>query len=129
MNNEIHPVDRLVGQRVRTARLTRKMSQSQLASALGVTFQQLQKYEKGTNRISASRLFDIATALEMDVGSFFQDALGTPANGQGAGVLDASLDRLDIMIVQELARLKDNTIKRHVHGILAALVEDTNRPA
>lgn len=105
------------------------MSQSQLASALGVTFQQLQKYEKGTNRISASRLFDIATALEMDVGSFFQDAPGTPTSGEGAGVLDASLDRLDIMIVQELAKLKDSAIKRHVHGILAALVEDANNQA
>jgi transcriptional regulator with XRE-family HTH domain len=129
MKDEIHPVDRLVGQRVRTARLSRKMSQSQLASALGVTFQQLQKYEKGTNRISASRLFDIATALEMDVGSFFHDATAATGQSDKAGVLDASLDRLDIMIVQELARLKDSSIKRHVHGILAALVEDANRPA
>ncbi len=65
-------VDRHVGERVRSTRLERQMSQERLAEILGVTFQQVQKYEKGTNRIAASRLYDISLAFDVSVNYFFK---------------------------------------------------------
>jgi transcriptional regulator with XRE-family HTH domain len=66
-------IDRQVGIRVRMRRLTLDMSQEQLAAGLGVTFQQVQKYEKGHNRIGASRLQQLAEILRVPVGFFFED--------------------------------------------------------
>ncbi|RED53704.1 helix-turn-helix domain-containing protein [Aestuariispira insulae] len=69
-----HPTDVFVGRKVREARALRGMSQEQLAAHLGVSFQQVQKYEKGTNRIGSSRLWDISQAVEQPI-SFFFDGL------------------------------------------------------
>jgi transcriptional regulator with XRE-family HTH domain len=69
------PVDVYVGGRVRTRRLLLGMNQEELARALGLTFQQVQKYESGANRVSASRLWEIAAVLKMPIGDFF------PADG------------------------------------------------
>lgn len=66
-------VDHRIGQRVRSRRLEIGMSQERLADLIGVTFQQVQKYEKGVNRIAASRLFDISLALDMPVSRFFEN--------------------------------------------------------
>ena len=79
MNDPIHPVDRLVGRRVRLLRKCQGMSQTELANAIGLTFQQVQKYEKGTNRISASKLFEIAQALNVEVAALFADATASNA--------------------------------------------------
>jgi transcriptional regulator with XRE-family HTH domain len=68
-----NPTDQYVGSRVRTRRMMLSMSQTELGDAIGVTFQQLQKYEKGTNRISASRLQQIANGLQTSVSFFFED--------------------------------------------------------
>ena len=68
------PVDNYVGSRVRLRRLMLDMSQGTLGSELGITFQQVQKYEKGTNRISASRLQMISEILEVPVSFFFEGA-------------------------------------------------------
>lgn len=68
----VKPVDRAVGARVRFRRMELGMSQEKLADAIGLTFQQVQKYEKGTNRIGSSRLVQIATALQVQPGYFFQ---------------------------------------------------------
>ena len=65
-------VDPHVGKRLRERRVALGMSQEKLADALGISFQQIQKYEAGTNRVAASRLWDIAKALEVDVGYFFE---------------------------------------------------------
>ena len=70
-----HPVDVHVGQRVRQRRWMVGMTQQQLGNKVGIKFQQIQKYETGTNRISASRLWDIAAALDVPV-SFFFEGLG-----------------------------------------------------
>ncbi len=74
MNDEraANAIDRKIGQRVRSRRLEIGMSQERLAELLGVTFQQVQKYEKGVNRIAASRLFDIAAALDLPAARFFE---------------------------------------------------------
>lgn len=67
-----HPVDVHVGKRIRHRRWLTGMTQQQLAEAVGIKFQQIQKYETGANRVSASRLWDIAEALEVDVAFFFE---------------------------------------------------------
>jgi transcriptional regulator with XRE-family HTH domain len=79
-----NPTDRYVGARVRMRRLMLGMSQTALGDSLGVTFQQVQKYEKGTNRIGASRLQQIAGSLQVPVAFFFEE-LPIPAKAQ-AGV-------------------------------------------
>ena len=68
------PVDRHVGARIRMRRLMLKFSQTQLGDALGLTFQQVQKYEKGSNRVGASRLQHIASILQVPVSFFFEEA-------------------------------------------------------
>ena len=67
------PVDIIVGKRVRLRRVATGMSQQELAATLGISFQQVQKYESGTNRISCSRLYDIARALKAPIHYFFSD--------------------------------------------------------
>ena len=67
-----HPVDLHVGQRLRHRRWLVGMTQQQLANAVGIKFQQIQKYESGANRISASRLWDLSKALEIPVSFFFE---------------------------------------------------------
>src|SRR5215210_645465 len=77
------PIDVHVGGRVRLRRTLLGMSQEKLGEALGLTFQQVQKYERGVNRIGASRLFDLARVLDVPIGFFFDDmpdALGGTMN-------------------------------------------------
>jgi transcriptional regulator with XRE-family HTH domain len=72
--NGIHPTDKHVGQRLRMRRLMLDVTQTNVADALGLTFQQFQKYEKGTNRISASRLQHVSQILQVPVAFFFDGA-------------------------------------------------------
>ena len=78
-----NPIDKHVGSRVRMRRMMLGMSQEKLGDALGLTFQQVQKYEKGTNRIGASRLQQIATILQVPVSFFFEGAPAPPATAGG----------------------------------------------
>src|SRR6185312_11085903 len=71
---EPNPIDRHVGARLRLRRMLMDMSQGELGSAIGVTFQQVQKYEKGSNRIGASRLQQISRTLAVPIGFFFEGA-------------------------------------------------------
>src|SRR5262252_3300282 len=81
------PIDKYVGSRIRMRRIMLGMSQEKLGDALGLTFQQVQKYEKGTNRIGASRLQQIAHILQVPVAFFFE---GAPApNTQADGMREA----------------------------------------
>ncbi len=66
-----HPVDKHVGNRLRQLRALRGITQTALADQIGVTFQQIQKYEKGADRISASRLWGISRVLDVPIASFF----------------------------------------------------------
>lgn len=79
-----HPVDVHVGKRIRHRRWLMGITQQQLAEAVGIKFQQIQKYETGMNRVSASRLWDIAEALTVPV-SFFFEGLGDDAVEVGDG--------------------------------------------
>ena len=77
------PIDKHVGSRVRMRRLMLRMSQTTLADAIGLTFQQVQKYEKGTNRMGASRLQHIAKVLQVPVPFFFEGAPHSPGQPEG----------------------------------------------
>lgn len=76
-----HIVDRHVGRRVCEKRIALGFNQTELGRALGVTFQQVQKYEKGANRISASKLWDIARFFRVDIGYFFEGLVAAPQPG------------------------------------------------
>ena len=82
-----NPIDMHVGSRVRMRRMMLSMSQEKLGGALGLTFQQVQKYEKGTNRIGASRLQQISHILQVPVAFFFEGAPNL--NPQGDGMSEA----------------------------------------
>jgi transcriptional regulator with XRE-family HTH domain len=115
----IHPVDRSVGRRIRIVRVSRGLSQTALASQLGLTFQQLQKYEKGTNRVSASRLHDIARILGVEVKSFFADA-SDPERLARIGDADVPR-RIDLLIAHKLSQLPEGRLKRQLVGLIFAL--------
>ncbi len=80
------PIDRYVGSRVRVRRLGLGMSQTTLGQAIGVTFQQVQKYENGSNRVSASNLYKMAKAMGVDVGYFYDGMPRSAAKGKGKGL-------------------------------------------
>ena len=75
---QANTVDTYVGQRIRDKRNERGMSQTEVANALGVTFQQVQKYERGTNRVGASRLFDLSRILNVPIQYFFEGLKNQP---------------------------------------------------
>ena len=87
-----NPVDRHVGRRILLRRKIMGLSQERLAELLGVTFQQVQKYERGVNRVSASRLLDLSRALNVPIAFFFNDMPSSPATAYGgshpAGIAD-----------------------------------------
>jgi transcriptional regulator with XRE-family HTH domain len=103
-----NPVDLHVGHRIRSRRKSLGMSQSELAARLGLTFQQIQKYERGSNRVSASKLYETARALNVPLTDFFE---GLPPTKGGDGAADMpepqpNFDRLmDTRDGQELAEL------------------------
>src|SRR5436853_4963170 len=80
-----NPIDKHVGSRVRMRRMMLGMSQEKLGDALGLTFQQVQKYEKGTNRIGASRLQQISLILQVPISFFFEGAPAPPGKATGLG--------------------------------------------
>ena len=84
-----NPIDRHVGSRVRMRRMMLSMSQEKLGDALRLTFQQVQKYEKGTNRIGASRLQQIASILQVPVAFFFEGAPDLVGNSPQGGAPNA----------------------------------------
>ena len=94
----VHPVDEHVGARLRSLRKAAKLSQTELATSLGITFQQVQKYERGANRISASKLYDAAQLLHVPISSFFEGFEGQqdypPASPPERALSRAELDKL-----------------------------------
>ena len=113
--DRIHPIDRHVGERLRLARVTNKMSQTALGTAAGITFQQVQKYERGTNRVSASRLFEFANALGVDISYFFDGASDQPTKTRPTASRDAhDLDKIDMEIMRCLWEIDDDKLKRNL---------------
>ena len=121
MNDPIHPVDRLVGRRVRLLRKCQGMSQTELANAIGLTFQQVQKYEKGTNRISASKLFEIAQALNVEVAALFADATASNAGADSEAEDSVVPSRTNFQIVRTLSQVRNARVQRKVLELISAL--------
>jgi len=119
-----HPVDRLVGSRVRLMRTARGLSQSRLAEDLGITFQQVQKYEKGTNRISASRLFEISRLLGVSVPDLYAGADDVTAVS-AAGTAGVQPSALDHKIILALSRINDDDVKSKVLALIRTLAPET----
>ncbi|NUB05829.1 helix-turn-helix domain-containing protein [Azospirillum sp. Vi22] len=127
-----NPVDIHVGARVRLRRTLLGMSQEKLGEALGVTFQQVQKYERGANRISASRLFDLSRVLDVPVSFFFDDM--SEATTAAASVTDevcaSSVDtaepdpmakRETLELVRAYYRIPDPTVRKRLFEMTKAL--------
>jgi transcriptional regulator with XRE-family HTH domain len=104
-------------------RVSRGMSQTALASQLGLTFQQLQKYERGINRISASKLHDIARILGVEVASFFEDAAYPE---RLANIVDSDMPRrVDLLIANKLSQLPEGELKRQLTALIFTLAGKT----
>ena len=119
-------VDKKVGQRVRSRRLEIGMSQERLAELLGGTFQQVQKYEKGVNRIAVSRLWDISVALELPVGRFFE-GLATArgvAEPRQEFVDDALATPEGSQLMAMFGSIKSPKLRRKVLDLVRTLTED-----
>lgn len=105
-----HPVDVHVGKRVRQRRWLVGMTQQQLAERVGIKFQQIQKYETGANRVSASRLWDIAQALEVDI-SFFFEGLKGDSQDEGASQ-DVMGDKEAMDLIRSYYAIPENQRRR-----------------
>jgi len=103
--------DAVVGRNIRVHRLARHMSQTALADGLGITFQQVQKYEKGVNRVSAARLMRIATALNVPVGRLLV-GIDTPVTRDMASPVALIAHAQPMRLVQAFAAINDKRVRR-----------------
>jgi transcriptional regulator with XRE-family HTH domain len=117
-----NPTDIHVGSRVRLRRMMLGMSQEKLGDALGITFQQIQKYEKGTNRIGASRLQHIASVLSVTPGFFFDDGPAAPGNLDPEAVASADMIR-SFLSTSEGMRLASNFVKIKDGDVRQAIIK------
>lgn len=131
-----NPMDVHVGTRVRMRRMILGLSQEKLGELLGLTFQQIQKYEKGINRIGASRLFELSKVLDVPVQFFFEQAPGGEAIGQASAaggfaepasegyVTDVLSSREGIELNKAFARIGDSKVRRSIVDLVRALAGD-----
>jgi DNA-binding XRE family transcriptional regulator len=137
-----NPIDRHVGSRVRMRRVMLGMSQEKLGDALGLTFQQVQKYEKGTNRIGASRLQQISRTLDVPPAFFFEgapsfEAMTNPEPGHmGYFSEDSNATYVaDFLSTPEglhlnlaFARIHDPKVRKRIVDLVSSLAGDDERP-
>ena len=132
-----NPIDIHVGSRVKLRRTMQNMSQEKLGEALGITFQQIQKYEKGTNRIGASRMQQISAALNVPVEFFFEDAPlpagASPVSGMAeAGSTSYVVDFLSssegIQLNRAFVRITKPAIRRRIIDMVRTLADETGTP-
>src|ERR1044072_422690 len=114
-----NPVDQYVGSRVRMRLLMLGMSQEKLGDALGLTFQQVQKYEKGANRIGSSRLQQIASILDVSVAFFFEGGPGHVQDGRAAPAVPDYVDDFlassdGLSLTKAFTQIKDSKLRRRI---------------
>ncbi len=135
-----NPIDAHVGTRVRLRRMLLGMSQEKLAEQLGLTFQQVQKYEKGINRIGASRLFELSQLLGVAVGFFYEDAPNVPNNaglmppgfaetptGENY-IVDFLNSREGLDLNRSFMRVTDPKVRRSIIDLVKALANEPDEP-
>ena len=127
------PIDQYVGSRIRARRVGLRMSQTKLGQTIDVTFQQVQKYENGTNRVSASNLFKIAKALGVDVSFFYEgmpESLMTSNHGNGNGQMDPPDSTLEfdpltsreaIELVHHYFLVQNETVRKRLFQFIKAM--------
>ena len=118
-------VDRLVGDRIRRRRILMGLTQDQLGESLGISYQQIQKYETGANRVSAGRLYLIATRLEVSPGWFF-DPVKSDASSDDFEELGSS--RLLMEFVRSFARINDERLKTVLVSLVRAMADEADAP-
>jgi transcriptional regulator with XRE-family HTH domain len=117
--NGNNPVDLLVGGRIRLLRKRRKMSQAQLGKALGVTFQQIQKYENGKNRVGASRLHLVATALDVPINELFD---GASESGRALKATKSiAFDSQALRIAEAFVKITDKELRSSLVDLAEAM--------
>ena len=131
-----NPIDKHVGSRVRMRRMMLSMSQEKLGDALGLTFQQVQKYEKGTNRIGASRLQHISNILQVPVAFFFEGAPNVQSGGtrhahageapSPAYVSDFLATSDGLALTKAFTRIGDSKLRRRIVDLVEQIADDKN---
>jgi transcriptional regulator with XRE-family HTH domain len=128
-----NPIDRHVGSRVRMRRMMLDMSQEKLGAALGLTFQQVQKYEKGTNRIGASRLQQISHILAVPVAFFFEGAPHLQGAGEAtkevpspAYISDFLATSEGLALTKAFMRIKEPKLRRRIVDLVEAIAGEDN---
>lgn len=126
-----NPIDIHVGSRIRLRRTMLGMSQEKLGESLGITFQQIQKYEKGTNRVGASRLQNISGILNVPVSFFFEDAPGDSAGQPGMAEASSSNYVVDFLSSSEglqlnraFVKITDPKVRRRLVDLVKALAAE-----
>ena len=129
-----NPVDKHGGSRVRMRRMMLGMSQEKLGDALGLTFQQVQKYEKGTNRIGASRVQHISQILQVPVGFFFEGAPDLEPHVNGANgmaeapspgyVSDFLATSEGLALTRAFTRIKEARLRRRIVDLVEEIAEE-----
>jgi transcriptional regulator with XRE-family HTH domain len=132
MTKSPNPVDKHVGARLRMRRVLMAMSQEKLGEALGITFQQVQKYEKGTNRIGASRLQQAARILGVPVNFFFEGAQpdvelvgGFAENPPSAYVSEFAASADGRKLVAAFMRIKEPKLRKRIVDLVEAMAADS----
>ena len=129
---QANPIDIQVGNRVRIRRMLIGMSQERLGDLLGLTFQQVQKYEKGVNRIGAGRLFEVSRILNVPV-DFFYEGLGKELTGQpGMGEPDGAAPPVmefvssgeGLQLSLAFMKIKDAKVRKRVLDLVKSLAEE-----
>jgi len=131
-----NPIDVHVGARMRLRRTLLGLSQEKLGELIGLTFQQIQKYERGANRVSCSRLFDLSRALEIPISYFFEDMpeevqnlspvqMGRepPQDDLPAAETDPRLRRETLELVRNYYSISDPDVRRRIYDLAKALSE------
>jgi transcriptional regulator with XRE-family HTH domain len=122
------PVDKHVGERIRMRRIMLRMSQETLAKKLGLTFQQVQKYEKGTNRIGASRLYQISEILGAPVAFLFEDLPGaknrTSEHSLPGYLVEFMGTGQGQRLVEALGRISDKSVRSHLVRIIESMADN-----
>jgi len=118
------PIDELVGMNIRIFRKAKGLSQARLGSLIGVTFQQIQKYEKGANRIGPSRLAKIAKALEVPIGRLF-DTSASSSDGpvDGEIVTDLLITPYAVQMLKAFAEICNDHLSRNIAELTESLAE------
>jgi transcriptional regulator with XRE-family HTH domain len=129
-----NPVDIHVGSQIRLHRKLIGMSQSELAQRLGITFQQVQKYEKGKNRVGASRIHKIAVVLGLDVTALFPSEMSGAFHDAGSDQEALALQAFAVSVEgfalnQAFFQIKDMTVRRRIIALVRALSADDDRSA